>query len=162
MTPRLAEARGAKSLERRLSALLEVKFRYFQPNRSLLAALSYHIDPSHPLSPFSDETKLIRDKDIEHFVQALESSNVRVPPDLKPHLPRLLWLYQMGLMLFWVYDSSQEQVKTKRLVEESLTILVLLIKFASFPLLRPIRKRVVNLLLAVSGEPSSPNLREET
>lgn len=151
LVPLLEKAFGAKSLEHRLSELLEVKFRYFTPNRRLLAALSYHIDPSHPLSPFSDETKAIRDKDIGHFVQVVEESNVRIPPDLEMHLPRLLWLYQMGLLLFWVFDASVEQVRTKQLVEKSLSIVVLLIKFASFPLLRPIRRRVVDLLLTVSG-----------
>jgi AcrR family transcriptional regulator len=162
LTPLLHDALNARSLERRLSALLEVKFRYFQPNRSLLGALSRHIDPRHPLSPFSDETRLMRDKDIQHFVEALEGSSVRVPPDLKVHLPRLLWLYQMGLLLFWVYDSSQEQVRTKQLVEKSLSLVALLIKFANFPLFRPIRRRVVGLLTTVSREPSPANRREET
>src|SRR5436309_1554403 len=118
LKPLLTEALGAKTLERRLSALLEIKFTFFQPNRSLLGALSRHIDPRHPLSPFSDETRPIRDRDIEVFAEALEGSNVGVPPDLKPHLPRLLWLYQMGLFLFWVYDPSPEQVRTRRLVEK--------------------------------------------
>jgi AcrR family transcriptional regulator len=162
LRPLLAEARGAKSLEHRLSALLEIKFRYFQPNRSLLGALSHHIDPSHPLSPFSDETKPARDRDIEFFVQVLEGSKVRVPSDLKPHLPRLLWFYQMGLFLFWVYDRSEEQVRTRRLVEKSLAIVVQLIKLSSFPLLRPLRKRLVDLLLAVSGETSLSSARGKT
>jgi AcrR family transcriptional regulator len=162
MSPFVKEALGAKSLERRLSALLEVKFKYFQANRNLLGALSRHIDPRHPLSPFSDETRLIRDKDIEHFIEVVEGSDARVPPDLKPHLPRLLWLYQMGLLLFWVYDPSREQVRTKELVEKSLSLVALLIKFASFPLFRPIRRRAVDLLLTVGGEPSSPGRKEET
>ena len=159
--PLLARAFSSKILEQRLSALLEVKLTYFEPDRSLLAALSRHIDPKHPLSPFSAETQSIRDRDMESFVQALEGSSERVSPDLKPHLPRLLWLYQMGLVLFWVYDSSREQFKTKQLIEKSLSIIVLLIRFASFPLFRPIRRRVVDLLEAVS-ELSSPKRPQGT
>jgi len=154
LRPLLAEALAAKSLERRLSALLETKFRYFQPNRSLLAVLSRHIDPRHPLSPFGGATKPIRDRDIKTFAEALEGSNVRVPPDLKPHLPRLLWFYQMGLLLFWFFDVSEGQVRSRQLLEKSLTIIVLLIKLSGFPFLRSLRKRVVDLIVAVSGEPS--------
>jgi AcrR family transcriptional regulator len=157
----LSQSLGAKSLEHRLSDLLEMKFSYFLPNRNLLGTLTRHIDPRHPLSPFSDETRPIRDMDIEHFARALEGSNTRVPQDLKLHLPRLLWLYQLGLLLFWFFDSSDEQARTRRLVEKSLTIVVLLIKLSGFPLLRPLRRRAVELLLAVSGEPSPPGKRDE-
>jgi len=33
-----------------------------------------------------------------------EGGDVKVPADLKPQLPYVLWLYQMGLILFWLYD----------------------------------------------------------
>ncbi len=155
LRPLLTTALSPKSLEQRLHSLLDLTFNYFKPNRSLLGALSRHIDPRHPLSPFSEETQSVRDMDIEFFEHVLEGSNVRISPDLKPHLPRLLWLYQMGLLLFWVYDRSEGQVRTARLVEKSLAIVVLLIKLSSLPFLRPVRKRVVDLLLAINVEPFS-------
>ena len=49
----LADARGLKE---RLGAVIQVKLRYCAPNRRLLGALSSHIDPEHPLSPFSVQT----------------------------------------------------------------------------------------------------------
>ena len=153
LRPLLARALGSKNLEHRLRTLLEVKLDYFKPDRSLLAALSRHIDPRHSLSPFGAATRSVRERDMESFVQVLDGSSERISPDLRPHLPRLLWLYQMGLILFWVYDSSPQQAKTKLLIEKSLSIVALLIKFASFPLLRPLRKRAVDLLAALSGEP---------
>jgi AcrR family transcriptional regulator len=161
LEPLLQDALLSKGLESRLSALLEVKFRYFQSNRSLLGALSRHIDPQHSLSPFSEATRPIRERDIGTFIQVLEGSTARIPPDLRPHLPRLLWLYQMGLLLFWVYDSSEDQVRTKNLVEKSLPIVVLLIKLSTISFLRPLRKRVVDLLSAVNGDAVTSQGRRE-
>ena len=77
---------------------------------------------------------------------------MRVPEDLKVHLPRVLWLYQMGLILFWVYDSSSKQKRTLKLFEKSLDMVVTLIKLSSFPLLRPVRKLAIGLLEIAYGE----------
>src|SRR5882672_7965993 len=93
----LAQATG---LEERLRTVMTVKFDYFAPNRRLMAALSAHIDPENPFSPFSPETQAIRDQDIVLFARTLEGSKARLSDDLKRRLPRLLWLYQMGLLLY--------------------------------------------------------------
>jgi AcrR family transcriptional regulator len=147
LTP-LAEAAlvKAKTLEERLRALLRVKFEYFAPNRSLMASLSAHIDPQNPLSPFSPKAQAIRDQDIALFARTLEGSKVRVSDELKQHLPRLLWLYQMGLLLFWVYDGSPRQKKTTQLFEKTVSIVSSLIKLSGFALLRPMRKMATDLL----------------
>jgi AcrR family transcriptional regulator len=139
-------------LEERLRAVIDVKFKYFAPNRKLMGALSAHIDPKHPLSPFSEETRPIRERDIAFLSSAVEGSKTRIPDDLKMHLPRVLWLYQMGLLLFWVYDSSAAQTRTKQLFEKSLSIVVNLIKFSSLPLMRPLRKLATDLFEIVYGE----------
>ena len=35
-----------------------------------------------------------------------------MPEELRAELPELLWLYQMGLVLFWVHDRSAHGVAT--------------------------------------------------
>ena len=148
-----AERPAPKNLEKRLDAILEAKFEYFEPNRRFLGALSGHAaDPANPLSPFSKETRHIRDRDLEHFSAALAGSSVAMPKDLAPHLPKMLWLYQMGLILFWIYDRSESQRRTQLLREKSLILVVSALKFAAIPLLRPLRKRVVELVKAVEDE----------
>jgi AcrR family transcriptional regulator len=147
LTPLLEDALSkANGQKERLGAVINVKFQYFNPNRSLLGALSTHIDPQHSLSPFSEETRSIREKDISFMARALEGSKVRVPDDLQFHLPRLLWLYQMGLILFWVYDHSPKQRRTTQLFERSLAIVVGLIKLSTLPMMRPMRKLATDLL----------------
>lgn len=143
---------GSKDLEKRLHAMFQVKFNYFAQDRALLGALSAHTDPGHPLSPFSAQTACIRDHDVELFRQAIAGSTIRVSADLEPYLPRVLWLFQMGLILFWVYDSSPGQTRTKNLVERSVRIVLNLIRFSTLPLMRPVRKQAVELLLGVYAE----------
>jgi AcrR family transcriptional regulator len=140
-------------LKSRLRAVIDVKFEYFRPNRKFLGALLRHAaDPGHPLSPFSQETRDIRELDMQHFSVALEGSNLRMPDDLRPYLPKLLWLYQMGLILFWVYDQSPGEARTEKLVEKSLGVVTGLLKLAKSPFLRPVRKTAIELLQAVSDE----------
>jgi AcrR family transcriptional regulator len=143
---------ASRTLETRLRGIIGYKFEYFAPNRKLLGALSVHTDPEHPLSPFSKETAAIRDQDIGFFARAAEESKVKLPPRISPYLPRLLWLYQMGLILFWVYDRSPEQRRTKILFDQTLKMLLLTLKIAGFPLLRPMHKLAADLLDVVYGE----------
>jgi len=137
--------------KQRLAAVIRMKLDYCAPNRRLMAALATHIDPQHPLSPFGEQTRAIRDADTRFFQSALEGGDIKVPNDLATHLPRLLWLYQMGLLLFWVYDRSPRQWRTTQLFEKTLSVVVKLVQFSSFPLLRPLRKTVTELLELIYG-----------
>jgi hypothetical protein len=76
---------------------------------------------------------------------AVEGSDRKVPADLKPRLPYLLWLYQMALIMFWLYDRSPNQERTRRLMEKSLGLLVNLLRISALPLMKPLRKTVLEL-----------------
>src|SRR5580658_2600410 len=154
MEPRLEEVLAeTEDLTKRLQGRLEVKLAYFAASRGFLGALAGHANPDHPLSPFSTQTSAIRENDIRFFERALEGSRVRVPEDLRPYLPRLLWMYQMGVILFWIYDCSALQARTQALIDKSLHVVVRLIKLSSLPLTRPIRRLVTDLLDTVTEEP---------
>ena len=148
MRPLVQEALAAnKKLEAKIRALILVKFHYFAPDRKFLGALSgYSADPAHRLSPFSDETKEIRGEGMAQFRAALAQSEVKVPADLVDALPKVLWMYQMGMVLFWIYDHSKDQRRTTLLMDKSLGIVVLLLKAAALPLMRPVRKLVLELV----------------
>lgn len=135
----------SRDVKKRLRAVIDAKFEQFADHRRLLGALvRIGMDPKHPLSPFAKETEPMRLESIAFFRDAL--AGTKVPKDLEEFLPGLLWLYQLGLILFWIYDESPEQRKTRRLTDASLDILVRLLQLASLPLLGPLRKRVVALL----------------
>ena len=142
-----------KSLEARLRAIISAKFTYFAPNRRLLGALSAHADPEHPLSPFSSQTAAIRNQDVAHFERAVADSNLKLPASVAPYLGRLLWMYQMGLILFWVYDRSPNQQRTAFLYDKTLKMLLVTLKIAGFPLLRPLHRLAGELLAVVYDQP---------
>ena len=88
---------------------------------------------------------------IEQMRVAIEGGDVKIPADLRPRLPYLLWLYQMALIMFWLYDHSPDQERTQRLMEKSLGLLVNLLRISSLPLMKPLRKTALELVEAASG-----------
>jgi AcrR family transcriptional regulator len=148
--------REVRDLRGRLRALIDMKLRQFGPYREFLGALFRSAgDPSSPLSPFGEETREIREQSIQHFREAMEGSDTRIPADLAPHLPLLLWLYQMGVILFWIHDRSPRQTRTQRLLDHSLDLIVRAIQVSRFPLFAPIRKAAVRLVADIA-DPTVP------
>jgi AcrR family transcriptional regulator len=146
-SPVLEALAGRKKLKERIRCLLEKRLELLAPNRKFCAALFRHApDGADPLSPFSDETRPIREGAIEHMRIAVEGSDAKVSLDLKPHLPYLLWLYQMALIMFWLYDRSPNQERTQRLMDKSLGLLVNLLRLSTLPLMKPLRKAVLDLV----------------
>jgi len=149
-----AELADATSFEERIAPIMAVKFEYFQPNRTFPGALFRHAaDPQDRLSPFSEATRHIRQRDQMYFARAIatKSGGLRVPEDLAPFLPKILWLYQMGLILHWIYDSSPDQRRTHALRERSLALPVSSLKLSSFALSKPLRSKIVVLIALVEG-----------
>ena len=141
-----------RKLKERIRAVLDQRLKLLAPNRKFCAALFRHApDGADPLSPFSEESRLIRDAAIEQMRVAIEGGDVKIPSDLKPRLPYLLWLYQMALIMFWLYDHSPDQQRTQRLMEKSLSLLVNLLKISALPLMKPLRKTALELVEAASG-----------
>jgi len=139
-----------KDLKKRLRPIIDANFEQFADHRRLFRALArIGMDPSHPLSPFAKEGAALREEGIDYFRRALEGT--KVPKDVVEFLPRLLWLYQLGLILFWVYDESPSQRRTRRLVDGSLDLVVRLIQLSSLPLIGPLRKKVVTLVRDVES-----------
>lgn len=139
-------------LEALLEALVSAKLEYFAPYRGVLRALLKNgADPAHPLSPFAENNKAIRDADIATFARALAKSGMRVPKDLEPHMPGVLWMFQMGVIFFWITDDSEAQRRTTRLLGLSTKIVASLLRIAGLPLTRPLRRVVVELIETVES-----------
>ena len=149
--PILESLAGQKKLKDRLRCLLEKRLELLAPNRKFCAALFRHApDSADPLSPFSEETRPIREAAVEHMRIAIDGSDLKIPSDLKPRLPYLLWLYQMALIMFWLYDRSPNQERTQQLMEKSLGLLVNLLRLSSLPLTKALRKAVLELVETAS------------
>jgi len=145
----------ATGLEAGLCELIRTKLTHFAPNRDVLRALLRNgADPKHPLSPFSPETKHIREVDISWFRRVVAESGVRIPRDLAPRLPGVLWFFQMGVIFFWITDDSSQQSRTGKLLPLACKTVATLVRLSSLPLMRPLRKPVLELIQIVVGEPS--------
>lgn len=100
-------------------------------------------DPRSPLSPFSTESGTARDGGIEIHRRLLDG--VKVDPQLREDLPELLWLFQMGVVLFWVHDRSENQQNTDTLVRRSAPMIGKLLQLSRVPGLRSVTRDAVQL-----------------
>ena len=152
LAPALDAAQESPKLADRLAALVEAKFAYFGPNRRFLGALMAHAaNPASPMSPFNESSAELRQYDIAHFERAIEETRTSVPRDLAPHMAKILWLYQMGLLLFWIYDRSPHQRRSRELLDATLGVVVTLIKLSNLPLLKPARRSVLRIISILEG-----------
>ena len=154
MQPQIEAAlKDSRGLEARLHTLIRVKLLHFAPNRGVLRALLRNgADPKHPLSPFSPETRAIRDIDIAWFRRILVDCGIRIPRDLEPELPGVLWFFQMGIIFFWVIDASKHQARTERLLDLACKSVTSLIRFSALPFMRPLRKTALELIEIAKGD----------
>src|SRR5258708_23867045 len=102
-------------------------------------------DPHSPLNPFAHDSAPVRRDSIRLFAELVRDTKARIPAELRAELPYLLWLYHMGIILFWIHDSSPKSVRTYRLIHHTVELLDKLISLASNPLMRPVRKRASEL-----------------
>jgi AcrR family transcriptional regulator len=109
-------------------------------------------NPHSPLNPFSPESEAVRKESIAWYAEVLKGTKTKIPADLAKELPTLLWLYQMGIVLFWIHDQSAKQIKTWRLMEHTVEIITRMIAMASLPLMYPLRISALRLLTALRDD----------
>ncbi len=136
-----------KDLKTRLKGVLYAKVSTSEPYHRFSASLfKTAADPHSPLNPFSAESNPTRQESTALFAEALFGSMTKLPDDLKEELPNLLWTYQMGLVLFWIYDDSPGRRRTHAMIDHTVDLVARTIGLANVPLLAPIRRRVLHLL----------------
>jgi AcrR family transcriptional regulator len=106
-------------------------------------------DPRSPLSPFSPESAPAREASIALFARLVEESDAKPLAALRPELPQLLWLLQMGVVLFWVYDDSPHQQRSHALVARVVPIVDRMVRLSRLPVVRGVIDDVVGLVHAL-------------
>jgi AcrR family transcriptional regulator len=136
-----------RTLKDRLSAVMGQILTNMAPYHQFAGVLfRTAADPRSPLNPFSEESEATRIESIRWFAEVAKGGREKVPADLAAELPYLLWLYHMGVVLFWIHDDSPNQAKTWRLMRRTVEIVAKLASIASFPLMRPLRKATLQLI----------------
>lgn len=136
-----------RTLRARLRGVMHAKLATIEPYHQFAGVLfKSAADPSSPLNPFSPESGPVRGEATALFAEVLRGSNVRVPADLQAELPSLLWLYHMGIILFWIHDRSPGCARTYRLADHTVDLIARLIPLAGLPILRPVRRHILGIL----------------
>lgn len=131
----------------RLTKVMEAKLASIEPYHRVAGALfGTAADPQSPLNPFSEESRAVREQSTALFRQVVEGSRTKIHAEIRARLPELLWVWHMGVVMFWVHDRSAGRAKTRRLVERSVALIARMVALASNPFLRPLRKMAIDLL----------------
>jgi len=138
---------GLGDLGDRMRTALEIWLTIAAPYHEFAAQLFKNAaDPASPLSPFSAESEPARDAMIELYRGVLTGSDAKLDAELAAMLPELLWLYHMGIVLYWVYDRSPDASRTGRLVVRATAVVARLVALSRFKVLRPLVKEAKELL----------------
>ena len=111
-------------LEEKLFALVQAQFEYLAPyERFIEAALLHALRPSSKLGPFSMESQALHLRYMQ-FVQELidQSSSKRDLTALRMWGPRAFWLFYLGMLLYWLHDTSKNKEDTLAFLDRSLSI----------------------------------------
>jgi AcrR family transcriptional regulator len=106
-------------------------------------------DPKSPLSPFSDDSRPARDASVQIFRRVVDGSDLKVPADLRAELPELLWLLQMGVVLFWVHDQSEDVRRTRALINRVVPLVDRLLRLTRIPGVRGVVNDLVGLIHSI-------------
>ncbi|MET0820854.1 MAG: TetR family transcriptional regulator [Aeromicrobium sp.] len=106
-------------------------------------------EPSSPLSPFSADSEATRVAAIDLHRQVIDGSDIKLAKALRAELPELLWLLQMGVVLFWVHDTSDGQRRTRQLVEQAVPVVDRALRLTRIPGVRGLVDDVVGLVRTI-------------
>src|SRR6266446_5835341 len=143
------EWKGNSGLRARLGILLHSKLEILKDDRRFLGALfRYTGDPEHPLSVFGKGTHNQRAQSMAIFREAIAEPGLS--EDLRQLLPTVLWLAHLGMILSLIYDESDGQQKTHKLVDGVLDLFIQAIEWTSAalvgPFVQPSQAKVLHML----------------
>jgi AcrR family transcriptional regulator len=136
---------AAPGLKQRLLAAYHTKIDVMEGDQRLLRALfRFGGDPDHRLSWFGPASRDQRRLSIEVFEAAI--AREKLPDDVRAAAPTLLWTLHMGILLYFVYDTSPGHRRTRKLIDAAVAFVIDAKRIATLPLMRPMRTRVLTVL----------------
>ncbi|WP_309106061.1 TetR family transcriptional regulator [Arthrobacter sp.] len=111
--------------------------------------ISTAIRPSSPVNPFGDQSAPAREASLALFHAVVKGASPALPEKLRNDLPELLWLAYMGTTLFWVHDTSENQQRTRRLIDGLVPLIAKGISLAKIPGVNRIFDDVLNLARSI-------------
>jgi AcrR family transcriptional regulator len=156
-TQQAAEAHHAEVMKKHpgftdgMSSMLEYRLALLEPYRPFLSVLSRHVDPEMAISPFSHETAALRRRAIQMIEDFLKGCRKRPSDTITHQLSVAVWLFQIGLVFFWLNDKSPGQRQTRRLLHIGLNLIQLAIRMSNHSLFRPVSRNMKELMEIIEG-----------
>src|SRR5437660_6068623 len=117
--PRLRQA----PLEEKLFTLVHSQLEYLAPyERFIGTALIHALKPSSPLGPFSHRAMELRHRYLRFVEELIEESIPKKQNPLGFLAPEVFWIYYMGALLYWLYDSSEGKQNTLAFLDRTLSL----------------------------------------
>ena len=124
--PRLRKA----PLEEKLFALIHSQLEFLANHERFIgAALIHALKPASPLGPFSHRAQELRHRYlgfVEKLIEESEPKHRQSP--LTFFAPDVFWIYYLGVLLYWLYDSSEGKQNTLAFLDRSLNVGVSMLK----------------------------------
>jgi len=79
----------------------------------------------------------------------VDGSTLKIDPEFRQELPELLWLYSMGIVLYWVHDSSPGCRKTYLLVERTVPLVDRMVSMSRLPGFKSVTRELVEIIREV-------------
>jgi AcrR family transcriptional regulator len=143
----------------RLGAAFHAKIDVLAKDRKLLSGLFRSIaDPSAEVSIFGERTRAIRDESILLFDRAVAPAPelAMIDEGARRVLVLALWSLHMGVMLYFIHDTSRGQQRTRALVDRSLDLITTLLPIA--PQLAPMFGDAIGSILSDAGLLAPPGV----
>ncbi|WP_243640089.1 TetR/AcrR family transcriptional regulator [Streptacidiphilus pinicola] len=105
-------------------------------------------DPNSALSPFSNESHPARETAVQLFREVLDGSDLapKIDPELDELLPDLLWLHLMVVVLYWVFDRTDDTERTRAFVQRCAPFVAKIVTLSRYRVFRPLVRDAVDMI----------------
>ncbi|MEM9691804.1 MAG: TetR/AcrR family transcriptional regulator [Myxococcota bacterium] len=137
---------GVDDLAERIRISLLTHHEVVGGDRRLLGALVRTVaDPDSPVSVFASETAQIRERALGLFEQVLDV------PEVPAHVRDLavlgLWVLDLAILLYFVWDDSPEQAATRQLVDDAIAAIMPVVPLLATPFAEPFLAHLAGTLI---------------
>ncbi|NUT36426.1 MAG: TetR family transcriptional regulator [Hamadaea sp.] len=135
------------SFGEQLKAVLEAGMQVWGPHHEFAGKfIGLAAVPGSPVSPFSAESEESRKITIDIFRRLVAKTTTKMDPEVRAELPELLWMLQLGVVVYWVHDTSPGQQKTRQIVTLGVRYVESLVSMSRLKVFRPATKQGLALL----------------
>jgi hypothetical protein len=96
------------------------------------------------LSFLGEATRGLRQRNMALFSAAL--GDTPLPDETRVLAPLALWAMEMGILLYFLYDTSPRQQRTRKLIDGSVDLFIAALKLNRLPGFGVVRRKVSAIL----------------